>query len=421
MAEYKWPEGGKRSLIGKRIKRLDGPDKVSGRAKYTFDLNRPGMLFGKVLRSPHAHAKIVSIDLSVAEKMPGVKAVKIIQEPGTEIQWVGDEIAVVAAETEGQAEDAMRAIKVQYEKLPHFVSEQSWDAIPEANRRKPSENVTGDPAKALKEADVVLEGTYGNEVITHCCLESHGLIAEWEDDKNLLVHQSTQSVSANGAEFARALQLPAGNVRIKMEHIGGGFGSKFPVDRWGIEAAKLSKMAGGKPIKLMLERDSELMVAGSRPSIFAKIKVGAKKDGTIVGWESEAWGSGGVGNFGFRRGAYERPAESGFGCTRIHHHEHFDFIARAHFIEVLRIRVRMPGLELIVFGHDGEGFLKFWYARQFGVVDDAHFTAALGIDGNLDIEARLNLLEVVSEFGETRENLLHLFVALVFNRVGLVL
>jgi xanthine dehydrogenase YagR molybdenum-binding subunit len=114
-----------------------------------------------------------------------------------------------------------------------------------------------------------------------------------------LVHQSTQSVSANGAEFARALQLPAGNVRIKMEHIGGGFGSKFPVDRWGIEAAKLSKMAGGKPIKLMLERDSELMVAGSRPSIFAKIKVVAKKDGTIVGWESEAWGSGGVGNFGF--------------------------------------------------------------------------------------------------------------------------
>jgi len=84
-----------------------------------------------------------------------------------------------------------------------------------------------------------------------------------------------------------------------MEHIGGGFGSKFPVDRWGIEAAKLSQQAGGKPIKLMLERDAELMVAGSRPSIFAKVKVGAKKDGTLVAWESDAWGSGGVGNFGF--------------------------------------------------------------------------------------------------------------------------
>ncbi|MGA1368162.1 MAG: hypothetical protein ACO394_06550, partial [Blastocatellia bacterium] len=71
MAEYKWPEEGKRKYIGKRISRIDGPDKVSGKAKYTYDINRPGMLFGKVLRSPHAHAKIVSIDISVAEKMPG--------------------------------------------------------------------------------------------------------------------------------------------------------------------------------------------------------------------------------------------------------------------------------------------------------------------------------------------------------------
>src|SRR5436190_17239180 len=154
MAEYKWPEEEKRTHIGKRISRIDGPDKVRGRAKYTYDLNRPGMLFGKVLRSPHAHAKIISIDLSVAEKMPGVKAVKIIQEPGTEIQWAGDEIAVVAAETEGQAEDAMRAIKVQYEKLPHFVNEQNFATIPEANRRKPNEAVNGDPVKAFAEAEV---------------------------------------------------------------------------------------------------------------------------------------------------------------------------------------------------------------------------------------------------------------------------
>jgi xanthine dehydrogenase YagR molybdenum-binding subunit len=251
------------------------------------------------VRSPYAHAKIVSIDTSVAEKMPGVKAVKIIQEPGKEVQWAGDGIVTVVAETEGQAEDAARAIKVQYEKLTHFVNEQNWDAIPEANRRKPSEAVAGDPDKAFKEADVVLEGSYGNEVITHCCLESHGLIAEWENDNNLLVHQSTQSVSANGAEFARNLGIPASGVRIKMEHIGGGFGSKFPVDSWGIEAAKLSKMAGGKPVKLMLERDAELMVAGSRPSVFAKVRVAAKKDGAITAWESNVWGTGGVGNFNF--------------------------------------------------------------------------------------------------------------------------
>src|SRR4030095_8764936 len=119
---------------------------------------------------PYAHAKIVSIDLSVAEKMPGVKAVKIIQNTGTEIQWAGDEIVVVAAETEGQAEDAARAVKVQYEKLPHFVTEQNWDAIPQANRRNPSERAEGDPAKAFKEADVVLESAYGTEVRQHCWL-----------------------------------------------------------------------------------------------------------------------------------------------------------------------------------------------------------------------------------------------------------
>ncbi len=296
MAEYKWPEEGKRTHIGKRIKRLDGPDKVSGRAKYTYDMNRPGMLFGKVVRSPYAHAKVVSIDLSVAEKMPGVKAVKALQNPGFEIQWAGEQVAAVVAETEGQAEDAARAIKIQYEKLPHFVNEQNWEAIPEANRRKPSEAVAGDPEKAFKEADVVFESAYGNEVITHCCLEPHGLVAEWEGD-NLLVHQSTQSVTANGGEFARNLGIPAGNVRIKMEHMGGGFGSKFPVDPWGTEAARLSKMVGGKPVKIMLERDAELMVAGSRPSLFARVKVGAKKDGTITAWESHTWGSGGVGNF----------------------------------------------------------------------------------------------------------------------------
>ena len=113
----------------------------------------------------------------------------------------------------------------------------------------------------------MFEGSYGNEVITHCCLEPHGLVAEWENDNNLLVHQSTQSGFGQRRPVRANLGIPASNVRIKMEHIGGGFGSKFPVDSWGIEAAKLSKMAGGKPVKIMLERDAELMVAGTRPSL----------------------------------------------------------------------------------------------------------------------------------------------------------
>src|SRR5882724_4842614 len=121
MPEYKWPEAEKRSLIGKRISRVDGPHKVSGRAKYSYDIKRPGVLYARMLRSPHAHAKIVSIDVSAAEKMPGVKAVRIIQGVGKEIKWAGDDIIGVAAVDEATAEDAVRAIKVQYEILSHLV------------------------------------------------------------------------------------------------------------------------------------------------------------------------------------------------------------------------------------------------------------------------------------------------------------
>src|SRR5215469_13311944 len=122
-SNYSWPPAEKRSLIGKRISRVDGPDKVSGRAKYTYDLHQPGMLYGKVVRSPYAHAKVVSVDTSAAENMPGVKAVHVIAGPGTEIQWAGDDIVVVAAVDEPTATDALRAVKVEYQPLPHFVDD----------------------------------------------------------------------------------------------------------------------------------------------------------------------------------------------------------------------------------------------------------------------------------------------------------
>ncbi len=298
MAEYKWPDADKRAYIGKRISRIDGPDKVSGRAKYSYDINRPGMLFGKILRSPYAHAKVVSIDTSVAEKMPGVKAVKIIPVPGNEIQWAGLELVAVAAETEAQAEDAVRAIKVRYEKLPHFVNEADRSKAPEAYLRPVNTRDVGEPEKAFAEAEVVVEGFYGNDVITHCCLEAHGLVTEWTDDKNVLAHPSTQGISPNGPQLAQALGLPASSVRLKMDHIGGGFGSKFPVDPWGVEMTKVSQKAGGKPVKYFLDRDAELAVAGTRPSMYSQVKIGAKKDGTITAWESDTWGSGGVGNLG---------------------------------------------------------------------------------------------------------------------------
>ena len=300
MADYKWPDADKRTHIGKRVSRIDGAHKVSGRAKYSFDVNRPGMLFGKIVRSPHAHAMVKSIDTSAAEAMPGVKAVHIMAQPGTptaEVKWAGASVVALAAVDEPTAEDAARAIKVEYEVLPHLVIDADPKTAGADYTRVANENKVGDPDKGFSEAEVTMEGSYGLAQITHCCLEPHGSVMEWEDDKNLLAHLSTQAVSGSVAQIARPLEMPATNVRVQQDHIGGGFGSKFGPDEWDITAARLSKKAG-KPVKMFNERDAELMVAGARPSDYARVKIGVKKDGTITAWESQSWGSGGVGGGG---------------------------------------------------------------------------------------------------------------------------
>jgi xanthine dehydrogenase YagR molybdenum-binding subunit len=297
VAEYKWPEVARRTHLGQRVSRTDGPDKVSGRAKYTYDLNRPGMLYGKIVRSPHAHARIVSIDTSAAEAMPGVKAVLVVQPPGTEVQWAWSEVAAVAAVDEPTAEDAARAVKVVYEVLPHVVDGYDVKAAG-ANAKPMAEQVTGEPDKAFGEAEVVAEGEYGCAVITHCCLETHGAISEWEGDKTLLVHISTQAVSGIAGQMAEPLGIAAGDIRVKQDHIGGGFGSKFGPDKQAIIGAQLSQKAGGKPVKIMLERDADQASAGMRPSIYGRVKIGARKDGTVTAWHSETWGTGGVGGGG---------------------------------------------------------------------------------------------------------------------------
>ncbi len=296
MPNYNWPDPSKRKVMGQRINRLDGLDKSSGRAKYPSDMNPEGLLFAVMLTSPHAHARVKSIDTSAAEKMKGVAGVRVISKAGTEIQWAGTEIAIVAAESETQARDAVRAIKVDYEVLPHIVSERDLSKV--GSRAKPSgEQITGDPESGFKEAEVTSEGTYGIPVITHCCLEPHGAVIQWQGDK--VNHwPSTQAVSTIGGELGRALEVPAENVLVDMQYMGGGFGSKFPADRWQIEGAHLSKAAGGKPVKVFLDRATELTIAGVRPSHFAKIKIGAKKDGTMTSWQSESWSTGGFGGGG---------------------------------------------------------------------------------------------------------------------------
>jgi xanthine dehydrogenase YagR molybdenum-binding subunit len=285
-----------RRVIGKPTKRRDGLEKSTGRAKYSSDLKPPGMLFGALLASPHAHARITSIDTSEAEHMPGVTAVRVMTGAGKEVQWEGAEIATVAAVSEELANDALRKIKVQYEVLPHLVRE--GDLAKAGARAKPAgEQVTGDPDKAFQEADAVIEATYGIPVITHCCLEPHGNIVQFAGDK-VNLWPSTQNVSAIGGDLGKSLEVAAANVHVEMQYIGGGFGSKFAADSWGVEAALLSKASGGKPVKMFLDRATELKIAGNRPSAFANIKVGAKKDGTITAWQSISWATGGMGGGG---------------------------------------------------------------------------------------------------------------------------
>lgn len=369
MADYAWPEVQRRNLIGKRLSRVDGAAKVSGRAKYTIDQNPRGLLHARMLGSPYAHAKIVSIDVSAAEKMPGVKAVKVIQQPGAEVHWVGDEIVAVAAVDECTAEDALRAVKVEFQKLPHFVDDfteprdvaedtgplarpdlgnlfnnqvpepQIIEAIqkkgiafevtpeylamlrrnevgeevikalqaakvhpsptgPRPRYRRVTDSTVGDPATAFAQSDVVSEGFYGAAVITHCCLEPHGSVSSWPDPEHLEFQVSTQNVSGIANQLAGPLKMPATNIHVHQDHVGGGFGSKFGPDRWGAVCAQLSQLAGGQPVKLFLERAREMELAGARPSSFARVKVGAKRDGTLTAWQSTSWGTGGPGGGG---------------------------------------------------------------------------------------------------------------------------
>src|SRR5262245_27735562 len=142
----KWPE--KRQLIGTSVQRLDGGLKVSGRAKYSFDRNLPGLLHAKILRSPYAHAKVESLDMGPAEAMPGVKATHVQKGPGSELFFAGDEIAAVAAETEGQARDALRAIQVKYQILPHVASEEEGLQLGGAAVKAPNIKTEGDADKA---------------------------------------------------------------------------------------------------------------------------------------------------------------------------------------------------------------------------------------------------------------------------------
>jgi xanthine dehydrogenase YagR molybdenum-binding subunit len=306
MVEYVWPDRQDCSVLGKSHDKIDGVAKCTGSAKYSYDINPPKMLLARALGCPLAHCKVKAIDTSAAEKVPGVVAVRPMKKAGEEIFWQGDLVACVAGETEGAIAEGLAAIKADYEPLDVFVNEEDLAAAEAAKRTTKSggkvqlqKEPEGDDKnfeekeleRLFKEAAAVVQGRYGIHAITHMCLEPHGSTCEWADDK-LTAHLSTQNVSGTPGQFATPLGITADDVTVHCDYIGGGFGSKFAVDRWDTMAAKLSKELG-RPVKLMLDRDLELKNAGCRPSGFIDVKLGADSEGVVTVWDSHHWSTGG--------------------------------------------------------------------------------------------------------------------------------
>ncbi|RUL87824.1 xanthine dehydrogenase family protein molybdopterin-binding subunit [Tautonia sociabilis] len=292
-----WPDSTR--VIGAAVPRLDGLAKASGRAKYPSDERPDGVLFAAILHSPHAHAKITKIDTSKAEAIPGVKAVHLIAEEGATVRYHGEEIAAVAAESEEIARDGCRAIAIEFEVLPHAVTEEqalSDNAprlTPRGNTQEGRAQQDGDPDAALAEAAATVEGHYSLPVITHVCLETHGQVVRWDGPDRMTVWASTQNVDGVESEMAGAFEIPATNVTVLTPVMGGGFGSKFGADTWGVAAGQLAKKTG-RPVWLFLDRIQEHLTAGNRPSASAKIKIGADKSGKITAMIAETQGTGGI-------------------------------------------------------------------------------------------------------------------------------
>ena len=337
----------KLSVLGKRTRRLDAHLKVTGQAKYTYDVNLPGMLFARMHRSPHPHATVKGVDTSAAERYPGVKAVYIIEtvvgsaierDPNhknpkvqptggkfPKVRYAGQPIAAVAATTQQAADEAARLIEVDYELLP-FVTDLEAAMKPDAplvyggnqvsmqesgggggaagglpqkgNVRGPSTKsmfggARGNVEKGFKEAEIIVEGEFKTQVQTHAPLETHGMVADYRPD-GLTVYLSTQDTAGARSEMAELFKLPKTQVRVITEFMGGGFGAKYGAGNYGVAATNLSKKTG-VPVRLMLDRREEHVAVGNRPNSVQILRIGAKKDGTLTAMQLVSHGTAGVG------------------------------------------------------------------------------------------------------------------------------
>ncbi|MEX0725141.1 MAG: xanthine dehydrogenase family protein molybdopterin-binding subunit [Planctomycetaceae bacterium] len=313
-----WGPREENKLLGTDVPRIEGVEKATGHAKYSADINTKGTAYCKLLTCKQGHARIAKLDVDDAKKIKGVLAIHVLQDVGDELTYDGQIIAAVAAERPDYADDGIRAIKLQLEPLAHFVDEDDLETAKALDaehtevveeetvvkeesaklghmvRVKPlADDTNGDVAAAVEKAKAVHKGYYGVHTISHMCLEPHGSHCEWTGDDSLLVHLSTQNVSGTAGQFAEPLGLDAANVEIVCNYIGGGFGSKFAAGEWGLACAELAKEIK-RPVRLMLDRPTELKSAGIRPSGFVEVTIAADEDGRITAWDSHHWGSSGL-------------------------------------------------------------------------------------------------------------------------------
>jgi len=306
------PAGTEFEQIGKSRPRIDGTQRVTGRATYTQDIQLPGMLHAAILRSPYPRAKVRAVDASNALALPGVRDVlhrfnapkaafrgeeTIFRE---EVRFVGDEVAAVVADSEGLARYALSLIVVDYEVLPHVVDleEAMTDRAP---RLEEAGNVfdagslkRGDARQAFKEAEATVEGTYRTSTQMHNSLETHGAVASW-DGEVLTVWESTQHVFGAREGLRAALLMPLTKIRVICDYMGGGFGSKGGVGKYSIIASLLS-MRTNAAVRCVLTRREENLAAGNRSATYQTVKLGGK-DGRITAVEHHSWSNAGQGKW----------------------------------------------------------------------------------------------------------------------------
>jgi xanthine dehydrogenase YagR molybdenum-binding subunit len=296
-------------VVGQPVPRVDGVARVTGQAVFTQDVQLPGMLIGRFLRSPYPHARVKRVDSTKAEAMDGVWLVWHRDQPppltrfvgreifAEELAYQGAEIAFVVAQDERTVDDALAAIDVEYEEYPfvHDLASATAEGAEEAlidaggNLITPEGQVDqrGDIDRGLRDAVVVVDLTFTTPIAAHCCLEAHGSVAKWEGDQLTLYH-STQGVFGARSMIAEALDIPLDKVRTICDYMGGGFGSKFGVERFSLLAA-LAAHEARRPVKTILDRAEEHLVAGYRPSSRQRVRLGARQDGALTLIEHEAW------------------------------------------------------------------------------------------------------------------------------------